>query len=341
MKKTANFMLCTLFVAAMFASCGGGSNNGKGVSGNETEKPRVKVAYVESRQVDQIEEFTANVEAENTNSIAPSSPMRIKDILVEVGDYVKKGQKLVQMDEAALIQSRTQLENIKVEFARNDELYKTGGVSKSVWDAQKTSLDVAQTAYDNLLENTELLSPINGVVTARNYDDGDLYSGTPILVVEQIKPVKVKINVSESYFSSVKKGMEAKLKFEVYGEEEFVGKVSLVYPTIDSQTRTFPVEITLNNADGRVRPGMFARVVMSFGVKDHVVVPDQAIVKQVGSGERFVYVYNDGKVSMNRVVLGRRMDTEYELVSGVENGSQVVVAGQSRLNDGMEVELQK
>ena len=135
--------------------------------------------------------------------------------------------------------------------------------------------------------------------------------------------------------------MEAKLKFEVYGEEEFFGKVSLVYPTIDSQTRTFPVEITLNNADGRVRPGMFARVVMSFGVKDHVVVPDQAIVKQVGSGERFVYVYNDGKVSMNRVVLGRRMDTEYELVSGVENGSQVVVAGQSRLNDGMEVELQK
>ena len=122
MKKTANFMLCTLFVAAMFASCGGGSNNGKGVSGNETEKPRVKVAYVESRQVDQIEEFTANVEAENTNSIAPSSPMRIKDILVEVGDYVKKGQKLVQMDEAALIQSRTQLENIKVEFARNIQL---------------------------------------------------------------------------------------------------------------------------------------------------------------------------------------------------------------------------
>ena len=99
--------------------------------------------------------------------------------------------------------------------------------------------------------------------------------------------------------------------------------------------------LVIENRDMRVRPGMFARVVMSFGVKDHVVVPDQAIVKQVGSGERFVYVYNDGKVSMNRVVLGRRMDTEYELVSGVENGSQVVVAGQSRLNDGMEVELQK
>lgn len=340
MKKKWNLTLCTAIIGFVLSSCGGGkSSTGDGEV--ESEKPRVKVAYVESRAVDQIEEFTANVEAENTNSIAPSTPMRIKNILVEVGDNIKKGQKLVQMDEAALIQSRTQLENIRLEFTRTDELYKSGGVSKSAWDAQKTSLDVAQTAYDNLLENTVLLSPVNGVVTARNYDNGDLYNGTPILVVEQIKPVKVKINVSESYFSQVKLGMEAKLKFEVYGDEEFTGKVSLVYPTIDSQTRTFPVEITLNNADGRVRPGMFARVVMTFGVKDHVVVPDQAIVKQVGSGERFVYVYKDGKVSFNRVVLGRRMDKEYELVSGVENGAQVVVAGQSRLNDGMEVELQK
>lgn len=340
MKKTWNLALCAAVIGLVLSSCSGG----KGSTGDgevTNEKPRVKVAYVESRAVDQIEEFTANVEAENTNSIAPSTPMRIKKILVEVGDNIKKGQKLVQMDEAALIQSRTQLENIRLEFTRTDELYKSGGVSKSAWDAQKTSLDVAQTAYDNLLENTVLLSPVNGVVTARNYDNGDLYNGTPILVVEQIKPVKVKINVSESYFSQVKLGMEAKLKFEVYGDEEFTGKVSLVYPTIDSQTRTFPVEITLKNADGRVRPGMFARVVMTFGVKDHVVVPDQAIVKQVGSGERFVYVYKDGKVSFNRVVLGRRMDKEYELVSGVENGAQVVVAGQSRLNDGMEVELQK
>lgn len=340
MKKTWNLALCAAVIGLVLSSCSGG----KGSTGDgevTNEKPRVKVAYVESRAVDQIEEFTANVEAENTNSIAPSTPMRIKKILVEVGDNIKKGQKLVQMDEAALIQSRTQLENIRLEFTRTDELYKSGGVSKSAWDAQKTSLDVAQTAYDNLLENTVLLSPVNGVVTARNYDNGDLYNGTPILVVEQIKPVKVKINVSESYFSQVKLGMEAKLKFEVYGDEEFTGKVSLVYPTIDSQTRTFPVEITLKNADGRVRPGMFARVVMTFGVKDHVVVPDQAIVKQVGSGERFVYVYKDGKVSFNRVVLGRRMDKEYELVSGVENGAQVVVAGQSRLNDGMDVELQK
>ena len=84
---------------------------------------------------------------------------------------------------------------------------------------------------------------------------------------------------------------------------------------------------------------MFARVTMNFGSKNHVVVPDMAIVKRAGSGDRFVYVYNNGKVSYNKVELGRRIGTEYELISGVENNAQVVIAGQTRLTDGAEVEV--
>ena len=82
---------------------------------------------------------------------------------------------------------------------------------------------------------------------------------------------------------------------------------------------------------------MFGRVTVNFGTLRHVVVPDQAIVKRAGSGDRYVYVCNDGKVSYNKVELGRRMGTEYELISGVEDNSQVVVAGQTRLADGVEV----
>ena len=177
------------------------------------------------------------------------------------------------------------------------------------------------------------------MVTARNFDNGDLYSSasTPVLVIEQITPVKLLINVSEPYFPKVTKGMTVKVKFDVYGDEEFEGKVSLVYPTIDATTHTFPVEVKLANTRQRIRPGMFGRVTVSFGTLRHVVVPDQAIVKRAGSGDRYVYVYKDGKVSYNKVELGRRMGTEYELISGVEDNSQVVVAGQTRLADGVEV----
>lgn len=331
-----------LLAMVLLGACSGAKEKENAAQEVVEERPRVKLANVLARPVDQLQEYTATVEAEVKNNIAPASPVRIDRIAVEVGDRVSKGQKLVSMDAANLKQAKFQLDNQLIEFKRVDELYKVGGVSKSEWDAAKMALDVKQTAYDNLLENTSLLSPISGVVTARNYDNGDMYSGgEPVLVVEQITPVKLLINVSEGYFAKVKKGASAKVKVDVYGDEEFEGKISLVYPTIDPATRTFPVEIQLYNRDQRVRPGMFARVTLNFGTQNHVVVPDLAIVKRAGSGDRYVYVYQDGKVSYNKVELGRRMDTEYELLSGVENNAQVVVAGQSKLADGVAVEVEK
>lgn len=337
-----HFQIAALLVVAMLSACSGGAEQKEAAKVAAEEKPVVKLASVTSRDVDQIEEYTATVEAEAKNNIAPTSAGRIDRIFVEVGDRVSKGQKLVQMDAASLKQMKLQLENEETEFNRMDELYKVGGASKSEWDAAKTTLDVRRTSYNNLLENTQLLSPINGVVTARNFDNGDLYSAatTPVLVVEQITPVKLLINVSEPYFPKVAKGMTVKVKFDVYGDEEFEGKVSLVYPTIDATTHTFPVEVKLANTSQRVRPGMFGRVTVSFGTMQHVVVPDQAVVKRAGSGDRYVYVYKDGKVSYNKVELGRRMGTEYELISGVDDNSQVVIAGQTRLADGVEVEVQ-
>lgn len=276
------------------------------------------------------------------NNIAPSSPVRIDKIFVEVGDHVSKGQRLVQMDAANLKQTKLQLDNQEVEFKRIDELYKVGGASKSEWDAAKMAYDVKKTAYQNLLENTSLLSPISGVVTARNYDSGDMYSGgNPVLTVEKITPVKLLINVSEVYFTKVKKGAPVDVKLDVYGDEAFEGKISLIYPTIDPTTRTFQVEIQLPNQNQKVRPGMFARASLNFGTEENVVVPDLAIVKQAGAGDRYVYVYKDGKVTYNKVELGRRMGAEYELKSGVPNNSQVVIAGQTRLINGTEVEVEK
>ena len=174
MKK--GIQLVALLLAAFMGSCTGGKDKAA-VAAQADEKPIVKLADVKVRPVDQIQDYTATVEAEVKNNIAPSSPVRIDQIFVEVGDRVSKGQKLVQMDAANLKQTKLQLDNQEIEFKRIDELYKVGGASKSEWDASKMQLDVKKTAYKNLLENTALLSPINGVVTARNYDNGDMYSG--------------------------------------------------------------------------------------------------------------------------------------------------------------------
>ena len=264
--------------------------------------------------------------------------VRIKKIYVEVGDHVKAGQKLVDLDRANLAQQKLQLDNLELEYNRVKELFAVGGASQQQVDQMRTQYETAKTSYENLDENTVLVSPTNGVVTARNYDNGDLATGA-ILTVMQIQPVKVEVNISESDFTKVKLGMPVYVNVEVYGDEVFKGKVSLIHPTIDPATRTFVTEINIPNGDNRIRPGMFARVNIDFGNVNRVVVPDQAVVKRSGSGDRFVYVYKDGKVSFNQVQLGRHMDTSYELISGVENGSEVVIAGQSRLKDDAPVKV--
>jgi RND family efflux transporter MFP subunit len=306
------------------------------------QKMTIRTQEVHVEEVDQTYEYTAIVEANAVNNIAPLTGGRIDKIYVEVGDRVSKGKVLVQMNENSLKQSKSQLDNLKASFKRVDELYKVGGVSKSDWDAMKTQLDVAQTTYDNLLENTQLISPISGVVTQRNYDSGDLYGGLPVVQVQQITPVKMNINLSENLFKQVKVGTPVTVKVDAYGDEEFHGKVSLIYPTMDGATHTFPVEVQLANTDSRVRPGMYARVTMNFGTEKHVVVPDEAIFRQQGSGNRYVYVYKDGKVSFNQVEIGRHLDRAYELISGnVHDGDMVATTGLARLKDGLEVNVEQ
>lgn len=227
-KTTLYITLHFIFVAILF-------REKKDSAQTETvsNKAIVRIETVSAQDVEQISEFTATVEANISNNIAPQNPVRIEKLFAEVGDHVKAGQLLVKMDETNLKQTKIQLDNQELEFKRIDELYKVGGASKSAWDAQKTQLDVSRATYKNLQENTQLLSPITGIVTARNYDSGDMYSGgSPIFTVEQIRPVKLLINVSESLFTKVK-GKDVDIRLDVYGDEVFKGKVSLVYPTID------------------------------------------------------------------------------------------------------------
>lgn len=305
-------------------------------------KPQVRIAKVTSEDIPQTETYTATVESDVKNDIAPNTPYRIEKIYVDVGDNVRQGQVLVQLDASNLQQLKLQVENQKIEFNRTSQLYQVGGASKAEYDNAKLQLDVLSTQLKQLMQNTQLVAPISGVVTARNYDNGDMYNqGQPVLTIEQTNPVKVMVNISEVYYKQVFKGMPVDIELDAYEGETFYGKVTIVYPTVDQSTHTFPVEVTINNSSQKVRPGMFARATVNFGDKNHVLVPDEALVKQIGAGDRYVYVYKGGKVSYNKVELGKHIGDKYEILSGVNPGDDVVIAGQSRLANGKEVEVVK
>lgn len=319
------------------SSCG--SKSDEGTASAEIEARRVRVEEVKLVSVEQMTSFTANIEANTVNNISPAMGGRIRSISVDVGSKVAKGQTVATMDATNYSQQATQLANLKQDYMRYEELYKVGGISQQQLDQLKVQLDVAQTALDNLGENTKLISPISGIVTARNFDAGDMASGAPILTIENINPVKVIVNVSESFYSQVVKGMNVDVQVDALGSEIFEGKVSLIHPTLNPVSHTFGVEIEVKNNDLRLRPGMFSRVTMNFGTNERPLVTDKAVLKQTGSNDRYVFVVNNGKATYRLVELGKRIADKYEIVSGLEPNERVIVEGNSTLIDGMEVEV--
>lgn len=340
MKTIYRSLLIALSIAAVSCSSNKGTKSTEAEAEVAVQIPNVEVQAVAAREVVQQVSFTGTVEAEVVNNIAPQAPRRISEIRFDVGDHVRKGDVLVSLENSALVQSKAQMDNAKIEYDRTDELYKIGGASKSEWDARRLQYEVAKASYENLLENTTLLAPISGVVTARNYDKGDMAGGLPVLVIEQIRPVKILINISESLFAKVRKGMKVYVTLEAYGDEQFTGTISRIYPTINTSTRTFAAEVSIPNNDERIRPGMFARVTLPYGKNVRIVAPDRAVNKLMGSGDRYVYVLEaDGTVRYAKVELGRRMDAEWEILSGLEDGQTVVVKGQTALTNGCKVNV--
>lgn len=334
--------LISLFGCNMSSSKKAGAPAQAPVQAAPAEDPLVSVQEVHVRKVDQNKVYTSTVQANVVNNIAPQAGSRIVKVNVEVGDFVRQGQVLAEMDSNNLMQSRLKMRNDSTELTRLKALHEAGALSQSDYDQIKMAYEVSKRSYENLLENTILKSPVTGVVTARNYDKGDMYTmSQPLFTVQQIVPVKMYIGVSESEYTKVKPGQKVTLTTEAFPGRVFSGKVVRLYPVIDPATHTFKVEIRVDNADKALRPGMFAKVTLNLGVNSSVVVPDAAIVKQIGSGDRFVYVYDPATsaVDYRKVILGVRMGNEVEILEGLEDGAQIVTAGQIRLKDGVKVRL--
>lgn len=337
----SKYPLATFALAILtMASCSGEDKNKAAQAAPEEEIAIVEVTTATTCDVEQSKTYTATVEAFNTNNIAPNTPNRIKTITVEAGDHVRRGQTLVTLDNTNAAQLKVTLDQLERDYNRAVQLLNIGSGTQAQVDQLKAQLDAQRTQYRNVLENTVLTSPINGVVTARNQDPGDMTGSVPILTVGQISPsVKLLISITENDRALVKAGMPVTVTFDAFPGETVEAKISRVYPNIDPSTRTFQAEVIVPNTGERFFPGMFARVNLTRDVQQRVVVSDRAVVKQKGSGNQYVYVYNNGTVSYNKVELGQRLGDAYELISGVNDGDTIVIAGQSRLADGVKVKI--
>ena len=333
MKKSLMFM----FMAASLVACNNTQSTEKSVAVEE-EAIVVKTVVAEMKTVDVLETYTSEIMAFKENDITPAAQgLHIDRILVDVGDKVVAGQTLVTLDQTTLKQQELNLATTQDNYDRMVPVHAAGGISDQQLIQLKNTLDLQKEVVEQLRKNSTIKSPISGVVTARNFENGDLFASMPILHIMQIDKLKVKANVSEQYFTSVKVGDKVTIEVDIYPGQQFEGVVSRINPAFDARTRTFGVEITIPNKSMVLRPGMYARAIFNMGQRQSVMVADKAVQKQSGSSERYVYVIKDGVADYRFVTDGRRVGDMVEIIEGLEAGEEVATTSFTRLMSGKAV----
>ena len=307
------------------------------------EAERVEVVgtmILENHEIERVLNVSTNLQGYLTQNVAPSLQGKIEHIYVEVGDRVKEGNMLVRMDQNQYLTSKIQLANLEVEMGRLKALLATGSVSQQTYDQTKVSYDQLKQNLSFLEKNTYVKAPFEGVISAKTYEDGELYGGQPIVVLTQVKKLKALIAVPETYYPLIKEGMKLTVKSDIYPEETFAATIEVVYPTIDAASHTFQCKVVIPNASEKLRPGMYVTTTLGLGKENTIVVPYQSVEKLIGSNERFVFINENGYAKRVSVKLGQRFDENIEIIAPeIQPGVEYIYKGQSKLVDGVKIEV--
>ena len=328
-----------LLMAAAVCLIGCGKKEAQAVQ----EAERVEVVStmtLEECEIERVLNVSTNLQGYLTQNVAPSLQGKIEHIYVEVGDRVKEGNMLVRMDQNQYLTSKIQLANLEVEMGRLQALLATGSVSQQTYDQTKVSYDQLKQNLSFLEKNTYVKAPFEGVISAKTYEDGELYGGQPIVVLTQVKKLKALIAVPETYYPLIKEGMKLTVKSDIYPEETFAATIEVVYPTIDAASHTFQCKVVIPNANEKLRPGMYVTTTLGLGKENTIVVPYQSVEKLIGSNERYVFINENGYAKRVSVKLGQRFDENIEIIAPeIQPGVEYIHKGQSKLVDGVKIEV--
>jgi RND family efflux transporter MFP subunit len=333
-----------LMAIALISACGGKGENRQATT-TKKEAEKVKVLTLQSERIAKQLELSSTLEGYETMNISPSITGHIEHIYVEVGSRVQKGAMLVRMDQTQLNTTRINLASTKTELDRVSALKASGSISEQVYDQTKAGYDqlVETERFQN--ENTFVRAQFSGVISAKNYEDGEMYTGAPILTLTQIGRLKAIINIPETYYPLVKQGMKVDVHSDIYPDKSFPATIEIVYPTVDPTSHTFQAKLNIPNGGEKIRPGMFVRTTLPLGQIDAIVVPYQSVLKLSGSNDRYVFTNQNGTAHRVAVTLGQRFDDRIEIIpvipGDLKEGDQLVTTGQARLVDGAKLEIVK
>ncbi len=328
-------LLCCLLL--LFAGC-----KTQKTAQEEVRVENVSVQKLVSQEISRVLELSTTLEGYETMSVAPSLTGHIEHIYVDVASRVRAGDTLVRMDQNQYNTTKLTFSNLQIEMQRMDALKQSGSVSQQAYDQTKLSYDQTKESLNFLKDNTFVKAKFSGVISAKNYEDGELYSGQPILTLTKIATLKTLINVPESYFPKMKRGMTVDIRSNIYPDSVFPATVEEIYPTIDPASHTFQVKVRIPNGSEKLRPGMYAYTSVALGNVTVNAIPFQCVQRLVGSNERYIYLNDNGIAKRIFIKLGQRYDDLVEVISDeVKIGDEVVTEGAEKIVDGTKLNIVK
>lgn len=326
--------------AVMLASCGKKAEKTT-TAGEEQERvEQVRTTVLEAREIQREISISTNLQGYLTQNVAPSLTGKIEHIYCEVGDKKAAGAMLVRMDQTQYKTTKITMGNLEIEKNRIEQLLKSGSATQQQYDQISMQYKQTKEQLEFLEQNTYVKAPFSGVISAKTYEDGELYSGQPIVVLTQINKLKALVAVPETYFPLVKKGMSLTLTTDIYPNQTFPATVEVIYPTIDASSHTFQCKIVIPNSKEILRPGMYVTTTLGLGKAKAIVVPYQSVEKLVGANDRYVFINEGGRAKRVAVTLGQRFDQDIEIIAPeITEGVEMVTTGQHKLVDGVKINV--
>lgn len=327
-------------VAASMVLAGCKKATSAGAADTEERVETVSTTVLQYTEIQRELNLSSNLQGYQTVNVSPSLQGKIEHIYVEVGNRVAAGQDLVRMDQQQYKTTALQVANLNTEMSRMEGLIQSGSVSQQQYDQVKLGLDQATESLDFLKKNTYVKAPFTGVIAAKNYEDGELYAGQPIVVLTEVDRLKTLVAIPESYIPLVKEGMKLTLRSDVFPDREFQGTIEVVYPTVDAASHTFMIKVVIPNRDRTLRPGMYVTTTLKLGNANVIVVPYSTVLKLIGANDRYVFINEGGVAKRVSVEMGQRFGDNVEISGeGIEPGVEVVTKGEAKLIDGVKIKV--
>ena len=338
------FSPAALACVLLLAACQSQDQDSEANNDEESPPIPVEISLPTRGDVFAVYSGTAPVEAFAEADVIAKVDGEIRNILVEEGDEIKKGQVLARLDgdrlRLVLNESEARLRKLQRDYERNLDLKGTGLISEGEFEKIKFEMAALQASFNLAkleLDYTQIRAPIEGVIAERYIKLGNTVNvGDPVFRVTSLEPLVAYLHVPEREYRNIDSGQLVQIEIDALQGEPIIASVSRVSPIVDPATGTFKVTVEITDEERRIKPGMFGRISIVYDKHENALqLPRSALVED--SGQTSVFVVEDNVAIKKVVQTGYSDRGMVEIVAGLEDGENVVTVGQLGLKPDAKV----